>query len=376
MSRLDSFELLQRYRSGASEAAAEIFERYVARLVALARQRLSTKMRRRVDPEDVVQSAYRSFFLHAANDEYAVARAGDLWRLLAEITLNKLYGQVERHKAAKRSIEREGEGDVQLANAAAAPDPSPVEVVALVEQLHLVLERLTDDQRTAVVAQLQGQTIDEIAQSLAKSPRSIRRLLGQAREEMEKQIAGGKSTSEQREIWSSPMVDRCARLHYGDFVIERMLGAGGMGKVYRARERSTGSSVAVKSLRKLHQGSRRAVERFVQEAEILATLSHPNIVGVRGIGRFPGGGLFKVMELIEGTNLQERLRGGPLGLLQALSLMRDVAGAIAYAHEHGVVHCDLKPGNVLLEGEGRPVVSDFGFARILARIFHTTLLRA
>lgn len=367
MSKPDSFELLRQYQDGRSDAAEEIFARYVNRLIAFARGRLSAKLRRRVDPEDVVQSAYRSFFLHAASDEFALTYSGDLWRLLVEITLNKLYRQVERHTAAKRNIEREAASGSLPEFAAASPEPSPVEAVALVEQVHLVLERLTEDQRAVVIASLQGHTVDEISESLAKSPRTVRRLLAQAREEMEQWIVGNRGAAKDRHgEWASPTIERCVRLRSDDFVIERMLGAGGIGKVYRARQRTSGANVAVKSLRKLHQSNRRAVEQFVQEAEILASLSHPNIVGVEGLGQFPGGGLFIVMDLVEGTNLQDRLCGGPLGPQRAIDVMCEITGAIAYAHERGILHCDLKPGNVLIDGDDRPVVSDFGFARLMS----------
>ena len=107
MSEPKSHELLKLYQDGQSEAATAIFDRYVARLIALARARIAPKLKKRVDPEDVVQSAYRSFFVHAKNQEYQLIRSGDLWRLLASTTLNKLYGQIEKHTAAKRNIDRE-----------------------------------------------------------------------------------------------------------------------------------------------------------------------------------------------------------------------------------------------------------------------------
>lgn len=98
-----SRELLLDYQAGVNEAADLIFHRYLERLLALARSRMSTKLHRRLDPDDVVQSAYRSFFVHAKNEEYVLQRAGDLWRLLASITLHKLYKQAERHTAASIS---------------------------------------------------------------------------------------------------------------------------------------------------------------------------------------------------------------------------------------------------------------------------------
>lgn len=93
----ESIQLLVRWKAGDEAAAEEIFSRYLHRLAGLARNRLSDKMQRRIDPEDVVQSAYRSFFRQAKEDRYELKRSGDLWRLLAAITINKTMGQIEYH---------------------------------------------------------------------------------------------------------------------------------------------------------------------------------------------------------------------------------------------------------------------------------------
>ncbi len=90
-------ELLAKYRTGSEEAAEQIFSRYLHRLTSLARLRLSEKIARRIDPEDVVLSAYRSFFVAARNGRFVLDRDGDLWRLLVSITLHKLHRQVAAH---------------------------------------------------------------------------------------------------------------------------------------------------------------------------------------------------------------------------------------------------------------------------------------
>jgi RNA polymerase sigma-70 factor (ECF subfamily) len=134
-----SQELLLGYQAGESDAADLIFRRYVGRMVALARSRMSARLRQRVDPDDIVQSAYRSFFVHARTEEYVLRRSGDLWRLLASITLHKLYGQAERHTAARRSVAREIQPEQRLALLASL-EPTPVEAAALAEQLHLATD--------------------------------------------------------------------------------------------------------------------------------------------------------------------------------------------------------------------------------------------
>jgi eukaryotic-like serine/threonine-protein kinase len=139
-----------------------------------------------------------------------------------------------------------------------------------------------------------------------------------------------------------------------------------MGKVFRARDKKTGTKVAIKALHKSRQNDKRAISQFVQEANVMAALRHPNIVGVHGLGRFPTGGYFIVMDFIEGGDLQNKLRSGPLPVGEAIRIAKQIASAIGHAHEHGVVHCDLKPGNVLLDRNGQASVSDFGFAFLVA----------
>jgi RNA polymerase sigma-70 factor (ECF subfamily) len=182
MASLTSHELLRRYRQGDDQAAEAIFDRYVARLIALARGRIGPKLRRRIDPEDVVQSAYRSFFAHAANDEYVLRRAGDLWRLLASITLHKLHGQVEWHTAGRRDIRKEAslEANVSAANRT-TPEPTPQEAAALIELLERVTNQLEANERTVLIARLQGRTIEEIGVEMERSHRTVRRLLAQAK---------------------------------------------------------------------------------------------------------------------------------------------------------------------------------------------------
>src|SRR5687768_17015475 len=107
VSALTSAQLLQGHEAGDQDATTELFNRYVDQLIRLARHRLAPKLARRIDPEDVVQSAYRSFFTAAGQGRFVLERSGDLWRLLAGITLNKLYHQVERNTAKKRDVSKE-----------------------------------------------------------------------------------------------------------------------------------------------------------------------------------------------------------------------------------------------------------------------------
>lgn len=201
---------------------------------------------------------------------------------------------------------------------------------------------------------------------LTKYPEHLSALVRQL-ETIDQQLAAD-STSRPSELPRAPAfvgIDPRAPLPFSDYLLESLLGAGGMGKVYRATQRSLGRRVAVKALLKSRQTDPYAIDQFLREGQILARLRHANIVGVRGLGRFPGGGYFLVMDLIEGLNLQSLLANGPFPADEAVRIVHGVADAVEHAHQHGVIHCDLKPANVLLDKDGRPVVTDFGLAQLI-----------
>ena len=184
-------ELLDRWKSGDESAAQEIFDQYLMRLTALARTRLSPKMARRVDPEDIVQSAYRSFFRGAADDRYTLEKSGDLWRLLAAIVMNKLHGQVEFHSAQKRSIKVEESmmsgGKDDNSRPMINPEvfvkaPSVTELLGMTEELEQVMTQLPEVHRRILELTLQGHDTSEIAVEIDRSERTLRRGLESARE--------------------------------------------------------------------------------------------------------------------------------------------------------------------------------------------------
>jgi serine/threonine-protein kinase len=156
----------------------------------------------------------------------------------------------------------------------------------------------------------------------------------------------------------------------GEFVIERLLGAGGMGQVYGGRHEQMGRRVAVKVIAPSLSSDRDASERFEQEAIALARMSHPNIVGVLSVGTLPGDGRsYYVMEWLDGESLQARLDRGRIVLDDALDVLDQIARGLEAAHASGIIHRDLKPDNVWLQrvaGEARPVVKilDFGLAKL------------
>jgi TolB-like protein/Flp pilus assembly protein TadD/predicted Ser/Thr protein kinase len=147
-------------------------------------------------------------------------------------------------------------------------------------------------------------------------------------------------------------------------ILER-LGSGGMGVVYKARDLRLGRLVALKFLRPHLTGDDSARERLLAEARAVSVLDHANIAVVHEIGEIRSGGLFISMTFYQGETLQERLTRGPLSAEHASRLALQIARALAAAHRTGVVHCDIKPSNVLITAEGLAKLVDFGIARVV-----------
>ena len=187
--------LLARCRAGDQQAADELFRRHVDQLIALARSRLSTRLAQRVDGEDVVQSAYRSFFVGVREGRYALERGGDLWRLLVALTLHKLHRQARRNRAGKRAIEREVhlqhlDNDTDYGDVPAqlfARDPSPLEGVALAEQVEQIMAQLEPLERRMFEMRLQGCNLEEIASSTQRSQRTVTRVLKEIKHLLDRQ---------------------------------------------------------------------------------------------------------------------------------------------------------------------------------------------
>ena len=149
-----------------------------------------------------------------------------------------------------------------------------------------------------------------------------------------------------------------------DYVLERELGGGGMSRVFVAEEVALGRRVVVKVLAPDLRDTV-SVERFRREVRLAARLQHPHIVPLLAAGALPSGALFYSMPFVEGETLSATLaREGALPVTDAVALLRDIASALAYAHRHGVVHRDVKPGNVF-RTDGGAVVADFGIAKAI-----------
>jgi RNA polymerase sigma factor (sigma-70 family) len=365
-----SDDLFHRLSAGDEDAAQEVFQQYLERLTALARSRLSARLRSRIDPDDIVMSAYRSFFLRARRGEFRLAPGNDLWHLLVEITLHKLYRQAAYHAAQRRSYRREIVNSEE-SPAARSREASPEMAAAVADELAAVMRDLTPDVRRILELRLQGCQIEEIAQSEGKSERTVRRWLDDAKNALRKRFPHAIPLIHERplRIRSRPkplpikslLPD--ALLEFRDYLLTRQIGTGGSGKVYRAVVHPAGNVVAVKFMKRSLLRRRALVEKFVNEAKVVAALRHPGIIRIHGIGRTPNRGFFLAMDYWERGDLQSCLRTGKASLDNAVRWVSEAADAIQHAHDHGVIHCDLKPSNLLMADDGRVVVTDFGLAR-------------
>jgi RNA polymerase sigma-70 factor (ECF subfamily) len=184
--------LLTRYRAGDEAAAQELFHRYAERLAALVRSRLSAALGRRLDAEDVVQSAFRSFFGGVGQDRFTFGRSGDAWRLLVTITLHKLHRQARRHRAGKRDLRQEESpapkepGDPLAA--ALAREPAAAEAVAVAEEFQQCLATLAPRDRRIVELHLQGQADADVAAAAGCAERTVRRVRTDFRAELERRL--------------------------------------------------------------------------------------------------------------------------------------------------------------------------------------------
>ena len=151
---------------------------------------------------------------------------------------------------------------------------------------------------------------------------------------------------------------------FGDYELLEVIGRGGQGVVYRARQKSLNRTVALKVIGLGHWATEGHLKRFRREAEAAASLDHSGIVSIYEVGERDGSCYFS-MKLVEGGQLDEVAKHEPMPIQRAVELIAKIARTIHYAHEHGILHRDIKPGNILLDQKGEPHLTDFGLARLV-----------
>ncbi len=206
LSPQDSFaQLKQRLDQGDPAAAEEIFDRFRRRLTALAREQLSPRLQAKLDPEDVIQSVFRSFFRRQEAGELRFASWESLWALLVVITLRKCGHQVQYYLAARRDVRRElgqapgadlSSEDVRSSWRALAREPTPEEATALTDLLEALMSRLKPLQREILTLRLQNYSTAEIARHVKRSQRLVQYTLQAVRDHLEKLLASGGAGAE------------------------------------------------------------------------------------------------------------------------------------------------------------------------------------
>ncbi|MBE8952034.1 MAG: Stk1 family PASTA domain-containing Ser/Thr kinase [Quinella sp. 1Q7] len=153
------------------------------------------------------------------------------------------------------------------------------------------------------------------------------------------------------------------RVLSGRYELEEKIGSGGMADVYKAHDRLLARPVAVKILHEAYRADVEFIERFHREAKSAARLSHPNIVSIYDVG-VAGNDHYIVMEYVQSSTLKKKIQDeGPLDLLTATRIAKDIANGLTHAHANNIVHCDIKPHNILMTADGHAKITDFGIAR-------------
>jgi len=188
----DAFRgLILRLRSGEDAAAREVFEQFAGRLIALTRRQFNQLLARKVDPEDVVQSAFKSFFVRHRDGKVEVGDGGGLWNLLTLITVRKCADRAEYFRADRRDAAREATGPESNSHpdpvwAVLDREPRPEEAVILTETVERLFRDLTPHERPILELSLQGYTVPEISEQLGRAERSVRRLRERIRKRLER----------------------------------------------------------------------------------------------------------------------------------------------------------------------------------------------
>src|SRR5258705_7040864 len=177
-------------------------------------------------------------------------------------------------------------------------------------------------------------------------------------------IAGVDSSAEASAKADDPGRDSPMLMEFGDYELLEQIGRGGQGVVFRARQKSLNRTVALKIIGLGQWATKAHLKRFRLEAEAAAHWEHPVIFPIHEVGERDGSCYFS-MKFVEGGQLDEVARREPIPIRQAVELIAKVARTVHYAHEHGILHRDIKPGNILLDAKGEPHLTDFGLARLV-----------
>ena len=195
---LDATQLLDRWRAGDKDAATELFHLFSRKLAALAERQISQRLGRRIDGDDVVQSAFRTFFRRGERGDFKIDNSAALWRLLVKITLAKAHSQARRHTSPKRDVGAEtADASENWEVAAFAHDPSPSDALVLVDLMHAAVAGLPETYAEILSQRLAGYTRSEIAANLDISRQTVYRALGVMGQRLEASLAASPNKADE-----------------------------------------------------------------------------------------------------------------------------------------------------------------------------------
>ena len=371
-----SEKLLQRYLADSSLAPFLIHQRYHNRLISFARARLLNVLKSKVDPEDVAQETFATFFDLADQGAIDWQQNGDLWRLLAGIAVNKTKQKFDFYSAAKRDPRLETsleQNDLADLNSNVDQNASAQTLQELLEQLLISEKPLV---RSVVQLRLAGYKKAEIAERIGRSSRTVGRIIEslQAKLIADNGLGFGTLNQLQKPKNSNakpkpqPLADPTTQAldevrHYADFQLLKMIGQGSFAKVYLAREHSTGDFYALKAIRKRWLGDLDARVSFTNEAQILNRLNDPHIVKFYGTGVLPNQTVFLLLELVEGTPITTAAKYAEATVIQ--KWLDTIQTTIGRVHELGIVHGDIRASNILIDPAAQVRIIDFGLGGFL-----------
>lgn len=359
LANLSGAELLRRWKQGDARAADYIVERYAIRLVAMISAKMNRRFQREVDPEDVVQSALGSFFLAARESRIQVSRTLSLWRLLATFAKRKMLRSIERQLAQKRGGDR---NKVNLENLLEywVSDPEPDSLPSTEEWFSELDLNVSADLRELLERILLGETQKEMAEYFGVTERTIRRRSTRLYKSLSRQKYSIVNKEEVEAV--SSVLPSLPRVNYNEFVLGRMVGSGGFGKVYRATLQSNAHKiVAVKFLRKAYWKDPEAKRVFLREVDQAGKVQHPAVVRYLGWGESPHGGPYVITQWIDGNPLLH-IRS-ELSSIAFVETLRSICEGLKAVHQLGMVHGDLTPSNILVNGSNQAWIVDFGFSQ-------------
>ncbi len=371
-------DLLKLWKAGNQQAAQVLVDRYMLRLTALAQSRLSRLLARRLDADDIVLSAWRSFFVAANRSRLQVPDDDNLWPLLATFTLRKLQRQAQRQLADRRSMARElSMSDDDGWRELVSREPSSEDAAQLTYDIELLLTRLEPADRDIMMLRLQGNELETIAEKMTCSERTVRRAMQRIRTQLADYLGASNNLPEPLPQMTARVADDkdasslkarhqpapTPSIRYQDLKLDAMIGRGGFGRVFRARWITRGMTVAVKYLNKRFWKHEITARALIEESQRAQQIDHPNIIRHYGWGRAPSGAPFLVMDLVQGPNLRDSLRDNSVAAAEIHSCAIQICDGLIALHRAGILHGDISPGNVLRRAPHDFVLTDFGFSR-------------